>query len=162
MTRLIARPLTSADFAPFGDVIEAVGDPDMLINQGNCGRFHDLSRPSVSGDGRVGISVFRAKPYALPLQLKMMERHPLGSQSFIPMTSDPYLVIVAPDQDGAPDTPQVFLTNGTQGVTYATNTWHAVLTPLAGGGLFTVVDRIGTGNNLQENWFDTPFTVDVE
>lgn len=159
MTTLRPSPLTADAFAPFGEVIEASGDPTMMINRGNCARFHDLSRPVALADGAVAISVFQAKPYALPLMLDMMERHPLGSQSFVPMSDDPYLVIVAADTGGIPATPQVFVTNGAQGVTYAANTWHGVLTPIAGSGLFTVIDRVGAGDNLQEHWFDTPFKV---
>lgn len=159
MTILRPRPLTAKDFGRYGEVLEAKGAPSMMINQGNCGRYHDLSRPSVRGDGVISISVFQARPYALPMHLGMVERHPLGSQTFVPMSSDPYLVIVAPDEDGVPGAPEVFITNGAQGVTYPANTWHGVLTPIAGSGLFTVIDRVGSGDNLQEYSFDRPYTV---
>ena len=159
MTRKIAiEKLTAAAFAPFGDVLDVTGDPDRIINQGFCGRWHDRARLDFS-DGRAGISLFRAEPRALPYRLEMVERHPDGSQAFLPMSMDPFLVIVAPDEDGTPGTPRAFRTEPGQGVNYHRGTWHGVLTPLAAPGLFAVVDRIGTGANLQEHWFEAPYDV---
>lgn len=159
MTVLSPRPLDARAFSPFGHVIAAKGAPDMLINQGKCGRFHDLSRPVTDSAGVISISLFVARTITLPTTLEMVERHPLGSQSFLPMTDDPFLVIVAPDRGGTPGRPVVFLTDGTQGVTYAPGTWHGVLTALSGPGRFAVVDRVGPGDNLQEHWFSTPYTI---
>ncbi len=152
-------PLTAEAFAPFGDVLEVTGAPDRLINQDLCGRYHDRARLDFGTDGRAGISLFDAVPRALPYTLDMVERHPEGSQAFLPMTAAPFLVIVAPDADGVPGTPRAFLTAPGQGVNYHRGTWHGVLTPLSAPGLFAVVDRIGTTPNLQEHWFATPWTV---
>ncbi len=161
MSRDIAiRPLDPAAFAPFGDVIDASGAPTVMINQGNCARYSDRALLDFGdADGRAGISVFKGQPYALPLALTMMERHPLGSQAFLPLSADPFLVIVAPDDNGAPGTPLAFLTAAGQGVNYHRNIWHGVLTPLGNERLFAVVDRIGTGENLQEHWFETPWRI---
>lgn len=153
------EPLTAEAFAPFGDVLEVKGAPDRLINQDLCGRYHDRARLDFGTDGRAGISLFDAVPRALPYTLDMVERHPEGSQAFLPMTEAPFLVIVAPDADGVPGTPRAFLTAPGQGVNYHRGTWHGVLTPLSAPGLFAVVDRIGTTPNLQEHWFATPWTV---
>ena len=159
MTREIAaEPLTPEGFAPFGDVLEAAGEPDRIINQGLCGRWHDKARLDV-GDGRAGISLFNAEPRALPYRLEMLERHPEGSQAFLPMSLNPFLVIVAPDEGGAPGRPRAFLTRPGQGVNYARGTWHGVLTPLHAPGLFAVVDRIGNGANLEEHWLETPYDI---
>ncbi len=92
----------------------------------------------------------------------MVERHPDGSQAFLPMTQAPFLVIVAPDDGGVPGRPRAFLTAPGQGINLARGTWHGVLTPLSAPGLFAVVDRIGPGENLEEHWFDDPFTVVAE
>ena len=156
--RITAQPLTAAAFAPFGDVLEAAGDPDKIINQGFCGRYHDRALMDMS-DGRAGVSLFQAKPRALPYQLEMVERHPDGTQCFVPMSLDPFLVVVAPDQDGTPGTPLAFLTSPGQAVNYHRGTWHGVLTPLRPPGLFAVIDRIGPGTNLEEFWFNTPFII---
>ena len=110
-TRVVIEPLTGDAFAPFGDVLECLGDPDKMINQGLCGRFHDRAGLDFS-DGRAGISLFDAELRSLPLRLEMVERHPEGSQAFLPMTADPFLVIVAPDENGTPGQPRGFLTNG--------------------------------------------------
>lgn len=158
MTTLRTEPLTATAFAPFGDVIEVKGAPDKIINQGLCGRHHDLARLEFDG-GHAGISLFDAEPRALPYRLEMMERHPLGSQAFIPLNPAPFLVIVAADAGGAPATPRAFLTAPGQGINLLRNTWHGVLTPLAAPGLFAVIDRIGPGDNLEEYWFDAPHSV---
>lgn len=161
MTRCIrTEALTPAAFAPFGDVLDSVGTPDRMINQGLCGRFHDRARLDFgSAPGRAGISVFLAEPRALPLALEMVERHPEASQAFLPMHEHPFLVVVAPDEGGRPGRPRAFLTDGAQGINLLRGTWHGVLTPLAAPGRFAVVDRIGSGPNLEEHWFDEPWTV---
>ncbi|MCC5984609.1 MAG: ureidoglycolate lyase [Rhodobacteraceae bacterium] len=153
------EPLTAAAFAPFGDVLDCTGAPDRIINQGLCGRFHDRARLDFGADGRAGLSLFRADPRALPYRLDMVERHPDGSQAFIPMHAHPFLIITAPDADGRPGPPRAFLTDGAQGINLHRGTWHGVLTPLATPGRFAVIDRIGPGNNLQEHWFTEPWTV---
>lgn len=158
MTLIVPEPLTQAAFAPFGDVLDCSGDPDVMINQGMCGRYHDRARLDF-GDGQAAISLFSAAARAFPYGLDMMERHPLGSQAFIPMTQHPFLVIVAENSGNAPAMPRAFLTQTGQGVNYHTNTWHGVLTPLHDPGLFAVIDRVGPGQNLEEHWFDIPFTV---
>lgn len=159
-----ALPLTSKGFAPFGQVLELGETPTMMINQGLCGRYHDLARldmqPSEDGlAGHAGISLFDAQPRNLPYQLDMMERHPLGSQAFIPMSQNGFLVIVAEDECNQPGRPQAFLTQPGQGINLNRNIWHGVLTPLAAPGLFAVIDRIGADANLEEYWFGTPYLV---
>lgn len=147
------RPLTAEAFAPFGDVLDTSGAPDRLINAGLCGRWHDRARLDF-GDGRAGISLFQAEPRRLPLRLDLVERHPEGSQAFLPMTQAPFLVVVAPDMGGRPGRPLAFLTAPGQGVNYHRGVWHGVLCPLAAPGLFAVIDRIGPGSNLEEHHFD--------
>lgn len=155
---LTTQPLTAAAFAPFGEVLEASGDPDKLINQGLCARFHDRAKLDFS-DGRAGISLFKAQPRSFPVTLDMMERHPEGSQAFVCMSDSPFLVIAAPDVDGVPGAPIAFLTAPGQGVNIHRNVWHGVLCPMAEPGLFAVIDRIGAGANLEEHWFDAAYTV---
>lgn len=156
---LYTESLTAAAFAAYGDVLDASGAPDRLINQGLCGRFHDRATLDFGPGGRAGLSIFRAEARSLPYRLDMVERHPDGSQAFLPMTAAPFLVIVAPDHGGTPGTPRAFLTNGAQGVNLHRGSWHGVLTPLAEPGLFAVVDRIGPSANLEEHWFDMPYRV---
>ena len=152
---VVAEPLAAAEFAPWGEVLEAKGAPDRMINQGLCGRYHDRATLVADG-GRPGISLFDAEPRSLPYRLDMVERHPLGNQAFIPMTRAPFLVIVAPE---GPGRPRAFLTAPGQGINLRPNAWHGVLTPLSAPGLFAVVDRIGPGDNLEEHWFEEPWTV---
>ncbi|MEM7441009.1 MAG: ureidoglycolate lyase [Pseudomonadota bacterium] len=162
MTQVVhIEPLTKEAFAPFGDVLEAVGDPDKIINQGLCGRYHDKAKLEF-GNGRAGVSLFKAERRVLPLQIDMMERHPDGSQTFVPMSHDAFLVIVALDDGGTPGKPRAFRTNPGQAINFHCGTWHGVLTPLSAPGLFAVVDRIGDGPNLEEHWFDTPYSVEPE
>ena len=160
MTRQIStEPLSKGQFAAFGDVLDATGAPDRLINQGLCGRFHDRARLDFGSAGRAGISIFHSDSFTFPVELTLVERHPEGSQAFLPMHQNPFLVVVAPDLDGIPGTPRAFLTNGAQGINLHRGVWHGVLTPLADPGLFAIVDRIGTTANLQEHTFQSPFTI---
>jgi ureidoglycolate lyase len=158
MNRLQAQPLTAEAFAPYGDVLDATGD-FRLINEGMCKRHHDRARMDFGPEGRAGISIFNATPRALPYAFDLVERHPEGSQAFIPMTPQPFLVIVAPDAGRTPGTPLAFVTNGAQGINLHRGTWHGVLTPLSAPGLFAVVDRIGTTPNLTEFRYPQSWTV---
>ena len=103
--------------------------------------------------------MFNAEPRSLPYSFDMVERHPEGSQAFLPMTQHPFLVIVAPDTAGRPGTPRAFVTAPGQGVNFARGTWHGVLTPLHAPGLFAVVDRIGDTPNLEEFFLDRSYVV---
>ncbi len=154
---IVVEPLTTAAFAPFGDVLEATGE-SYPINAGMVDRFHDRARIEAAG-GRVAISLGRGRPYALPLELTMVERHPLGSQAFVPMSEDPFLVITAPDEDGIPGRPRAFLTAPGQGVNYLRGAWHGVLTPLGRVATFLIVDRVGVGSNLEEYHYDAAWLV---
>ena len=157
--RIKVQPLTAEAFAPYGDVMDASGAPDKLINQGKCGRFHDRARLDFS-DGTAGISIFQGEVETLPLTLELVERHPEGSQAFVPMSLDPFLVVVASDDAGVPCDPKAFITAPGQAINFHRGTWHGVLTPLSKPGLFAVVDRIGEGANLQEHWFDTSYIIE--
>jgi len=156
---ILTRPLTAAAFAPFGDVIEVEGAPDRLINAGLCGRHHDRARLDFS-DGRAGVSLFDAQPRALPYRLDLMERYPDGSQCFVPMHRNEWLVTVAPDAGGVPGMPLAFVAAPGQAVNIHRGVWHGVLTPLHAPGLFAVIDRIGDGANLREHPLDTPLRVE--
>lgn len=158
MRHITAQPLDAAAFAPFGDVLDATG-AFRLINEGMCKRHHDRARLDFGPDGRAGISVFNAVPRALPYTFDLAERHPEGSQAFIPLSQHPFLVIVAPDEGGHPGTPLAFLTSGAQGINLHRGIWHGVLAPLSAPGLFAVVDRIGATANLEEYRYPQSWTV---
>lgn len=156
------RPLTRDAFLPFGQVIEADPSSMKLINGGNTERFHGLAEAEAKGEGaRVILNIFRGQPRAFPYELTMMERHPFGSQSFSPLNSRPYLVVVSEDEKGSPGTPQVFLARGDQGVNYRANVWHHPLMTIGAASDFLVVDRDGPGNNLEEHFFDEAFVINA-
>lgn len=151
---LVAESLTAAAFAEFGDVVEARGDSG-LINSGTTRQFGDLAGIDVVAEGgHPCVSLYRATPYPLPLPIRMLERHPLGSQLFMPLSGERFLVVVAPPA-AVPDRAAVraFLTDGHQGVNYRRGTWHHPLIALAGTGEFLVIDRAGPGSNCDEFHF---------
>ena len=151
---LLPRPLTREAFAPFGDVLETEGAKSFPINGGMVERFHDLARIEVAGEGRPLLSIFRGQPYPLPLKVRHVERHPLGSQAFFPLGEARYVVIVAPPGDTVtPDALQAFIGNGRQGVNYRAGVWHHVLLVLERQADFLVVDRGGPGNNCDDHHF---------
>jgi ureidoglycolate lyase len=151
MRELTPEPLTAAVFAPFGRVIEASDAAVKLdINQGHAVRYDRLADVDVEEGGGTGaISLFRAQPLAEPV-LKVFERHPLGSQSFVPLGGRPYLVAVAPAGAFDPAAVRVFRAEGHQGVHYAKGTWHHFLLVLDADSDFLVVDRAGPGDNCDE------------
>ena len=153
MASIKAVPITAEAFAPFGDVLDTRGLSPKTINAGKCKRFHNLAGVDVL-DGQVGISMFRAELRSLPYSVDLLERHPLGSQAFIPCSPDSFLVIVAGDGGGEPVGIKAFITEAHQGINLHRNVWHGVLTPLAGSGVFAVIDYIGEQDNLVEFFLD--------
>lgn len=153
-TRPIA-PLTREAFAPYGDVIEASeAVRHFPINGGNTQRYHDLARLDPGDDGRIIVSIFRGQPRALPFAITMLERHPRGSQAFIPLNGRDYLVVVAATPE--PDAIRCFLARGNQGVNYAPGTWHHPLLALDAVSDFLVLDRGGPGDNCDEVHLERP------
>ncbi|GJH38015.1 ureidoglycolate lyase [Paraburkholderia hospita] len=151
MKTLAIEPLTREAFAPFGDVIELEGAKQIPINLGTTIRYHDLAKVDVTDEGgRTLVNLFRGQPRALPFEITMMERHPLGSQAFIPLNDKPYLVVVAPAGELDESKIRAFVTSGWQGVNYAKGVWHHPLLALGEVSDFVVVDRGGDGLNLNE------------
>ncbi len=160
LREITIQPLTREAFAPFGDVIEIEGAHSFPINHGMCMRYHDLAKVETTGDNaRTLISLLRGKPYELPLKLEMVERHPFGSQAFVPLSGNPFLVVAAHDQPDGPSDPVAFLTQPGQGVNIHRNVWHGILTPLEGESDFVVIDRGGDGVNLQEHFYREAFLI---
>ena len=158
MRELAVEPLTPAAFAPFGEVIA----PDSArtayaVNDGTSQRFNALGHVECDGGAPV-ISIFRAQPRTLPFEIRMLERHPRGSQAFVPLSEAPYLVVVAEDPS---QPPRAFLARG-QGVNFRAGTWHHPLLALERQSDFLVVDREGEDANcdevaLAQAWVIAPF-----
>ncbi len=152
--------LTKAAFAPFGEVIETKEAQLTIINSGTTTRFHDLMKIDVADqNGRAIVNIFRGQPFDFPIEIKMVERHPLGSQAFIPMGRFPFIVVVAEDKNGEPTTPRVFKAEAGQGVNYAKNTWHHPLLSLQNVCDFIVIDRSGEGDNCHEFAFENSYFI---
>ncbi len=159
MPALLIEPLNRDSFAAFGDVIMLEGARHYPINQGTTERYHALtSADTADQGGQTIISLFRGQPRALPMEITIMERHPLGSQAFIPVTQntgDEYLVVVAPAGDFKVEYLRAFLGRGFQGVNYAKGVWHHPLIALHQVSDFVVMDRIGQGHNCDELFLQT-------
>lgn len=154
MHRISTAPLTKAAFAPYGEVVEREGADLVTINQGFATRVNGLAQIDVAAGGAsVNVSLFVAKARPLPIDVKLMERHPLGSQLFFPLQDRPWLVLVCSDPL-VTATYRAFEASGRQGVNYARNVWHHPLLVLTDEERFLVVDRKGEGNNLEEVWLD--------
>lgn len=160
MNVIVAEPLTRDVFAEYGEVIDTRGKQPISINGGMTDRYHDLAHVEATGpEARVLISIFRGRPYAFPMKLEMVERHPLGSQAFMPLAPRPFLVVVCHEGESGPDVPRAFVTRPGQGVNYPRNRWHAVLTPIGEEQDFLVIDRGGGGNNVEEFHFTMPYEI---
>lgn len=150
MREMTPEPLAAQAFAPFGSVIEASDAAVKLdINQGHAVRYDRLADIDVAdGGGTPIVSLFRARPLAEPL-LRTFERHPLGSQTFVPLSGRPYLVAVAPAGGFDADQIRLFRAEGDQGVHYRKGVWHHFLLVLDESD-FLVIDRAGPGDNCEE------------
>ena len=161
---LTLEPLSKTAFADFGEVIE-LGATDRIIpiNYGLTERHHALAKVDVdSADGHGIISIFHSKPVELPFSVKIMERHPLGSQAFMPLSGNPYVVVVAPAGEFKLELVRAFLAGPNQGVNYARGTWHHYCLGLNAVNDFLVIDRGGEGNNCNEFALDTDTELTIQ
>ena len=156
---LPAEPLSAEAFAPYGQVIACTGHAGYAINEGSSQRFTDLAQLESDAEGRLALSIFRAEARQAPYALHCLERHPLGSQAFMPLNGQRFLVVVSarqPDPEvPAPDSLRVFISDGRQGINFRRGIWHHPLLALSPGD-FLVADRLGPGDNCEAiditNW----------
>lgn len=156
-TTIQLQSLTPAAFAPFGDVMEVNNSNDHFpINYGLTERHHRLADIDVADEGGSAvINIFRSKPVTLPFKIKIMERHPLGSQAFTMLSGQPYISVVAPKGEFNADNMQAFLVQPNQSINYHKGTWHHYCLCLNAVCDLLVVDRKGPGQNCDEEKIDS-------
>lgn len=156
------KPLTREAFLPYGEVLETDGINPELINSGNTKKYADLAKITVTGGGRGQFSIFRSSAIDLPFRIRLMERHPLGSQAFYPLHNRPFPVVVAQaDTVPRPADIRVFLTNGHQGVNLHPGVWHHYQLTLGQESDYVVFDRSGDGKNYEECQLDEEVLLDL-
>ena len=160
MRSLTIEPLSKEAFAPFGDVIETDGSDFFMINNGSTRRYHKLATvETAQPEDKAIISIFSAEALEMPLTIRMLERHPLGSQAFYPVDGGRMLIVVAPPGELDESKIRAFISTPDQGVNYARGTWHHPLLCLQHPGRFLVVDRGGEGHNCDEQLLKQPLSV---
>ncbi|MBD1552235.1 ureidoglycolate lyase [Pseudomonas typographi] len=164
MRTLAIEPLAPQAFAPFGDVIDTDGRDFFMINNGSTQRYHKLAEVQTeSPEDRAIINIFRAQALQYPLTVRMLERHPRGSQAFIPLLGNPFLIVVAPPGDEpVSGLVRAFISNGRQGINYHRGVWHHPVLAIEQQDDFLVVDRSGPGDNCDEFYFSEPQQVLLE
>ena len=143
------KPITKENFSKFGDMITTADIKPIEINEGYAKRFDGIANLNTSKDnGETTICIFSALKRSFPMKVDMMEKHPLGSQAFIPMKQTTFLVLVAPEGN-KPDLNKIeaFVVPPEIGVNYNAGTWHFPLIATEDMN-FLVVDRKGSGDNL--------------
>lgn len=153
MRKIKPELLTRESFAAFGNVIEA-GDAGsaIAINSGTCRKFAELAYPDCQAEGgRPAIHIFRAQPAKLPIVLQSFECHRLGTQAFMPLSANPFLVAVAPAGAFKADDVRVFLARGQQGVQFHCGTWHHFCLALNDESDFLVIDRVADAQDCTEH-----------
>ncbi|WCE28888.1 ureidoglycolate lyase [Vibrio sp. SCSIO 43137] len=160
------EPLTQEAYAEFGDVIEFdIQDNDdfQMKNDGSAKRYRDFTQAGYPVDDDTDIGIFKIMPLHASNKVPMVERHPKGIQSMIPLSRQQLVIVVAPPSDE----PQIehlraFITNGQQGITYRTGVWHCPLRSLCktDEDYVLAIDHKGGKNNCDMVYFDE--TTDVE
>ena len=149
---LKAEPLTRERFSPYGEVIETSRDTADAMNAARFQRFDNLCTVDLINEGQVAVSIARCRtPTSLPLRLDMVERHPLGSQAFIPLSPCKMVVVVAPPAESVDVSAlRAFVSNGRQGINYHRGTWHMPLISFVEGQEYLIIDRGGREPNCEE------------
>ena len=150
---LKAEPLTKERFAIYGDVVESSRESSDGMNEARFERFDDLCHVDLINDGQISVSIARCRtPTSLPLRLDMIERHPLGSQAFIPLSPCKMVVVVAPPGESVDASElRAFVSNGRQGINYRRGTWHMPLISLQKGQEYLIIDRGGNEANCDQH-----------
>ena len=150
MIKIKIEEINKENFLPFGHLIEKNNCvKEFNINQGTTKRFHQISNLELNLEkGEPAISIFEGTPRPKPILIKIMEKHPLATQTFLPIQDFNWLTVVAIENNGLPDLSSLrcFSVNGSTGLTYNKNTWHHPLLVLKKQD-FWVVDRI---NDIEE------------
>jgi len=153
----IIKPIkiTRANFAAYGDLISSDDIKPMDINAGYAKRFDNLAKINTSKDGgKTIVSIFSALKRNFPMKIDMMEKHPLGSQAFIPMNETTFLCFVAPPGESPEiDKIQSFIIPPKTGINYKPGIWHFPLISTEDTD-FLVIDRKGNSENLVIHKFD--------
>lgn len=146
------EPLTKTQFAPFGDVIETAAAAGDGMNDGRFERFASLAIVDIVPPADAKIDIVRClEPTVLPMQFDMLERHPLGTQAFIPLSEFVFVVVVAiAGTTVDPDGIAAFISNGRQGINYHRGTWHMPMIGMSAGQSFLIVDRGDDESNCDE------------
>jgi ureidoglycolate lyase len=160
---LQAELLTPERFAPYGDVIETSRETSDAMNEARFERFDDLCKIDLINDGKIAVSIARCRtPTSLPLRLDMVERHPLGSQAFVPLSRCKMLVVVAPPEESVDASAlRAFVTNGRQGINYHRGTWHMPLIAFEAGQEYLIIDRGGKEPNCDMHTLDEPILLEA-
>ena len=150
MEKIISpEPINNLNFSEFGEVITTKNIKPLEINNGYAQRFDGIANlDTKEQNGETTISIFSALKRNFPMKIDMMEKHPLGSQAFIPMKETTFLVLVAPKgEKPVIEKIKSFIVPPGNGVNYKAGTWHFPLISTEDMN-FLVVDRKGSGNNL--------------
>jgi len=158
---LTPQELTREGFAPFGDVIETSSERTVEMNADRFERFDNLCTLDMADDGRTAVSITRClAATSLPYSIDMVERHPLGSQAFIPLATCRMIIVVAAAAESvAASDLRAFVTNGRQGINYHRGTWHMPLIAFAKGQEFLIIDRAADQANCEERSLDEAVTL---
>lgn len=156
--KLCAQELTASAFAPYGEVIECSRVQNVPMNDARFDRFDNLCSIDVGDDGEVAVGIVRSRiKNSLPYRIEIMERHPLGTQAFIPLFRQCFVVVVAPPgPDFEPADLRAFHSNGSQGINYWRGTWHMPLISLEVDESFLVIDRSGHQSNTDIRKISSP------
>ena len=147
--------ITRKNFTEFGDLISSEDINPIDINAGYAKRFDNLANINSSKDGgKTIVSIFSALKRNFPMKIDMMEKHPLGSQAFIPMKETTFLCFVAPTGESPEiDKIQSFIIPPKTGINYKPGIWHFPLISTEDTD-FLVIDRKGNSENLVIHKFD--------
>ena len=150
MKIITAHPIDTDSFAPYGQLLKVPAEKGRYDFQAELSNRRDDAKPN--------ILLARVSAVSLPLDMKVMERHPHSSQAFFPLDAARYIVMVCPDAaDGGPDMDRLdaFLINGDQGINYNTATWHHPMTVLDSDAQFAALVW-EDGSEADTEWYTLP------
>ncbi len=142
MNALKPIPVSAEAFAPDGKVLDKAAATTFNINDGYAVRYDSLAVAEIQ-DGTAQLAIFSAKKRAYPMEIDMMERHPLGTQAFYPLQAVAWYAIVSNAEVPAADNLTAFSVPADVGLQYNRNIWHYPLLIEADSQDFLIMDYSG-------------------
>jgi len=144
------KKISKDNFSKYGQLVSTKDIESQNINEETTKSFYDLVNIEIYGDDKkCRVNIFKSIKRNFPLEVNMLENHPLSSQAFIPLQKTNFIVVVAPISS-EPDINliETFLISPEEGINFKPKVWHFPLIATENSNFLTI-DKKDSANNIE-------------